>query len=491
MSDAGETKRPRILHFIDGELVEPLNGAWMADIEPATGSAYAELPDGDAADVESATAAAVRAFAGWSKTPAAERSGVMLRIADLMERDLEVLARAESIDSGKPIALARRLDIPRAIANMRFFATAILHERSELYTREGVALDYVLRRPRGVAGLISPWNLPLYLFTWKVAPAIASGCTAVAKPSELTPMTAFLFGQLCREANLPPGVLNIVQGRGPTVGEAITSHPDIKTISFTGGTATGARIAAHAAPQFKKLSLELGGKNPTVVFGDVDLDEVVPGTLRAAFENTGQICLCGPRILVQASIADAFTERFVAAAAALRVGDPLDEDSQQGALVSAQHLEKVSSYVALAREEGGRIVTGGKRPDGLPQRCREGYFLSPTVVTGLGPDCRVNQEEIFGPVVSIIPFETEDQAVEWANATPYGLASSIWTNDLRRAHRVAESIDTGIVWVNTWLSRDLRVPFGGMKQSGVGREGGEEALHFFTEAKTVTIATGA
>jgi aminomuconate-semialdehyde/2-hydroxymuconate-6-semialdehyde dehydrogenase len=479
---------PRILHYIDGAMVEPVNGGWMDDVEPATGAPYAALADGDAADVDLAVAAASRTFDDWSRTPAGERSVVMLRIADLMERDLERLARAESIDAGKPIALARRLDIPRAIANMRFFATAILHQSSELYTREGVALDYVLRRPRGVAGLISPWNLPLYLFTWKVAPAIASGCTAVAKPSEITPMTASLFGELCIEAGLPAGVLNIVQGRGPTVGEAITTHDGIKTISFTGGTATGARIAANGAPRFKKLSLELGGKNPTLVFADVDLDTVVPGTLRAAFENTGQICLCGPRLFVQQDIADEFTERFVEAAAALRVGDPLDDETQQGALVSQQHYDKVTSYVDLAKEEGGTIATGGGRPVGLPERCNDGFFLQPTVVTGLDWQCRVNQEEIFGPVVSIIPFGDEEEAVTWANSTPYGLASSVWTNDLKRAHRVAEAIDTGIVWVNTWLSRDLRVPFGGMKQSGVGREGGEEALHFFTEAKTVTIA---
>ena len=407
-----------------------------------------------------------------------------------MERDHEALARAESIDSGKPIALARRLDIARSIANVRFFATAILHAHSELYETDGVAMDYVLRRPRGVAGLISPWNLPLYLFTWKVAPAIAAGCTAVAKPSEITPMSAFLFGRLCQEAGLPPGVLNIVQGRGPTVGEAITTHPGINTVSFTGGTATGARIAANAAPRFKKLALELGGKNPAIVFADADLEVVVPGTLRAAFENQGQICLCGPRLFVQEPLVDAFTERFVAAAAALRIGDPLEEATQQGSLVSRAHLDKVSSYVALAREEGGTILTGGAPPPPVNERCRDGYFLAPTVVSGLGPDCRVNQEEIFGPVVSIIPFRDEEQVVAWANGTTYGLASSIWTNDLRRAHRMAERIDTGIVWVNTWLQRDLRVPFGGMKQSGVGREGGEEALRFFTEPKTVTIATG-
>jgi aminomuconate-semialdehyde/2-hydroxymuconate-6-semialdehyde dehydrogenase len=405
-----------------------------------------------------------------------------------MERDFEELAQAESVDAGKPIALARRLDIPRAIANVRFFATAILHERSELYERAGVALDYVLRRPRGVAGLISPWNLPLYLFTWKVAPALAAGCTAVAKPSELTPLTAHLFGRLSIEAGLPPGVLNIVHGLGSKVGEAMTAHPGIGTISFTGGTATGRRVAANAAPRFAKLSLELGGKNPTLVFADADLGLAVPGAVRAAFENSGQICLCGPRILVEEAVADTFTERFVAATRALRVGDPTDEATQLGALVSAGHEDKVRSYVQLAREEGGTILTGGGRPE-LPERCRDGYFLAPTVVAGLPPRCRVNQEEIFGPFVTIGTFASEEEAVALANGTPYGLASSVWTSDLRRAHRVAAGVDTGIVWVNTWLSRDLRVPFGGMKQSGVGREGGEEALRFFTEARTVTVST--
>ena len=486
---SGADGLPRIRHLIGGELADPGNGLWMDDIEPATGKAWALVPDGDGADVDRAVAAATAAFPAWARTPAAERSRLLLRLADLMERDLEELIRAESADAGKPIKLARSLDIPRSIANVRFFATAILHTASELYDTPGRNLDYVLRRPRGVAGLISPWNLPLYLFTWKVAPALASGCTVVAKPSELTPMTAYLFARLSLEAGLPPGVLNIVHGRGPTVGEAITTHPGISTISFTGGSATGARVAAAAAPRFKKLALELGGKNPAIVFDDADLDVTIPGVLRAGFENTGQICLCGPRLFVQDGIMDRFLSRYVDAVRGLRLGDPSDPLTDQGALVSRVHHDKVSGYVRLAQEEGGVVVTGGRTPSPINDRCREGFFQEPTVITGLGADCRVNQEEIFGPVVSVIPFRDEEDLLPMANSTTYGLASSVWTTNLRRAHRTAEQLETGIVWINCWLLRDLRVPFGGMKGSGVGREGGEEALHFFTEAKTVTLAT--
>jgi aminomuconate-semialdehyde/2-hydroxymuconate-6-semialdehyde dehydrogenase len=479
----------RILNFIDGEFVPPDSGAWLDNFEPATGKVYSQLPDGDARDVDAAVSTAERAFNTWSATSAAERSRILLRIADLIDANLERLAMAESIDSGKPIALARSLDIPRAASNFRFFATAILHTRDEAHFTDQRAINYTLRQPRGVAGLISPWNLPLYLFTWKIAPALATGNTAVAKPSEITPMTAFLLGELCNEAGLPRGVLNIVHGLGPKVGAAIVAHPRIPAVSFTGGTKTGEAIARVAGPMFKKLSLELGGKNPTIVFADADLKQAIPGAVKAAFSNQGQICLCGSRIFVERSIIDRFTEEFVAITQRLKQGDPLDESTEQGAVTSQQHFDKVMSYIDLAKSEGGKVLSGGGRPPHLPDRCKDGWFIQPTVIAGLGSNCRTNQEEIFGPVVSIIPFDSEPDAIAMANSTPYGLAASLWTTNLDRAHRMAAAIQSGVIWINCWLLRDLRTPFGGMKQSGVGREGGDEALRFFTEPKNICIAT--
>jgi aminomuconate-semialdehyde/2-hydroxymuconate-6-semialdehyde dehydrogenase len=413
---------------------------------------------------------------------------MLLRIAELIDRDLEKFARAESIDTGKPLTLARNLDIPRASSNFRFFATAILHTENEAHVMDGVAFNYTLRQPRGVVGLISPWNLPLYLLSWKIAPALAVGNTAVAKPSELTPMTAFLLCEICREAGLPNGVLNIVHGTGPRVGAPITAHPKIGTISFTGGTVTGRKVAEAGAPLFKKVSLELGGKNPNIIFADADLEAAVSGSVRSSFANQGQVCLCGSRVFVERPAYDEFVSRFTAKAKQLKQGDPLEEKTEQGAIVSQTQLEKVKFYVELAREEGGRIALGGAAPPAPNDRCREGYFFRPTVITGLPVGCRVNREEIFGPVVTITPFDREEEVIAYANDTEYGLASSVWTQNLSRAHRVAEQIHTGTVWVNCWLVRDLRVPFGGMKQSGVGREGGEEALRFFTEPKNVCIA---
>ncbi|HRQ74816.1 MAG TPA: aldehyde dehydrogenase [Phycisphaerales bacterium] len=482
----------RIQNLIDGELVEPISGAYLDNIEPATGKSYAHVPDSDSRDVERAVDAAERAFPGWAAASASERSRLMLRIADLIDRDLDALAWAETIDNGKPLALSRSIDIPRAASNMRFFATAILHTHTESHatdSRSGRALNYTLRQPRGVAGAISPWNLPLYLFTWKIAPALATGNTVVAKPSEITPMTAYLFAKLCVEAGLPPGVLNIVHGLGPKVGAAIVSHPRVPAISFTGGTATGAAIAREAAPMFKKLSLELGGKNPNIIFADADMNKAIETAVRAGFANQGQICLSGSRIFVERSAMDAFLPAFCERVKKLTTGDPLEEGVDQGAVVSQPHMEKVLNAIDRAKGEGGTILCGGGRVPAtqLPARCRDGYFIQPTVITNLPFDARTNQEEVFGPVVTVTPFDDETQVIGWANSTPYGLAATIWTNNLTRAHRVAERVQAGIIWINCWLLRDLRTPFGGMKQSGVGREGGDEALHFFTEPKNVCI----
>src|SRR6266436_4221219 len=478
----------RIRNFINGEFVEPIGGRYLDNVEPATGKPYCQVAESDARDVDLAVAAAEKAFCDWSKKTAAERSNLLLRIAALIERDLEKFARAESIDTGKPISLARTLDIPRAVANFRFFATAILHTESEAHMTDNVAFNYTLRQPRGIAGLISPWNLPLYLLSWKIAPAIAVGNTAIAKPSELTPMTAYMLCQIAREAGLPNGVLNVVHGTGPNVGSAITAHPKINTISFTGGTATGRKVAEACAPLFKKVSLELGGKNPNIIFADADLEAAIDGSVRSSFANQGQICLCGSRVFVERSAYKDFVDRFIDKASQLQVGDPLDEKTDQGAIVSKTQLDKIKFYVDLAQKEGGKIMLGGSPPRPPNERCRDGYFFEPTVITGLPVSCRTNREEIFGPVVTITPFDKEDEVIGYANDTDYGLASRVWTQNLNRAHRVAERINTGTVWVNCWLVRDLRVPFGGMKQSGVGREGGEEALRFFTEPKNVCIA---
>ncbi len=479
---------PQIQNFINGKFVEPVSGRFLNNIEPATGKPYSQVADSGPEDVDLAVAAAEKAFVDWSKKPAAERSQILLRIAELIERDLEKFSRAESIDTGKPITLARTLDIPRAVSNFRFFATAILHTENEAHMTDGVAFNYTLRQPRGIAGLISPWNLPLYLLSWKIAPAIAVGNTAIAKPSELTPMTAFLLCEVCQEAGLPNGVLNVVHGTGPNVGAAITAHPKITTISFTGGTVTGKKVAEACAPLFKKVSLELGGKNPNIIFADADLDAAIAGSVRSSFANQGQVCLCGSRVFVEKPIYKQFVDRFIEKTSQLKQGDPLEEKTEQGAIVNKAQLDKVKFYVDLAQKEGGKIALGGKAPNAPNERTREGYFFPPTVIVDLPVGCRTNREEIFGPVVTITPFETEDEVIRYANDVDYGLSSSVWTQNLSRAHRVAEQIHTGTVWVNCWLVRDLRVPFGGMKASGVGREGGTEALHFFTEAKNVCIA---
>jgi len=475
-----------VLNFIDGSPVAAAASEWLDDVDPATGEKYARIASSDGKDVDRAVAAAVRAFPGWSTTAASERSKILRRLARLIERDLEKLARAESVDSGKPLALARSVDIPRAVQNFDFFADAVTQFSSEAHPTDEVALNYTLRQPLGAVACISPWNLPLYLLTWKIAPALAAGNCVVAKPSEVTPMTAHLLGALSAEAGLPPGVLNIVQGLGPRAGAPLCAHRDIRAVSFTGSTRVGGEIAREAAASFKKISLEMGGKNPTLIFADADLREAIPQTVRAAFSNTGQICLCGSRILVEKSVYAEVREALVERVRALRVGDPLDPATDQGALVSRQHFDKVMGCLSVAREEGGRILCGGGRA-AVPGRCAGGFFVQPTLIEGLGPACRTNQEEIFGPVATLLPFESVDEAVELANSTRYGLAASLWTRDLSRAHRGSARLHSGIVWVNCWMLRDLRTPFGGVKESGVGREGGFDALRFFTEPKNVCV----
>jgi aminomuconate-semialdehyde/2-hydroxymuconate-6-semialdehyde dehydrogenase len=476
----------KLQNYINGVLVPPASGSYFENIEPATGKAYSLIPDSETSDVEAATKAAKAAFPIWSKMSIQERSDVLLRVAQLIGERQEELALAESKDNGKPLKLASTVDIPRAQANFHFYATSILHYASESHSMGDLAINYTLRQPIGVAGCISPWNLPLYLFSWKIAPALAAGNTVVAKPSEVTPYTAYLLSKICIDAGMPKGVLNIVHGLGPKAGAAIIEHDDIPMISFTGGTATGEWIARTAAPKFKKLSLELGGKNPNIIFADCDFDDMLKTTLRSSFANQGQICLCGSRILVERTIYDRFKETFIAEVKKMKVGDPKDPSSKLGAVVSKPHMEKVLSYVELAKEEGGTVLCGGKRAD-VGGEFSEGYYLEPTVIEGLPHTCRTNQEEIFGPVVTLMPFDTEEEALTMANSTKYGLASSVWTSNLKRAHRVARELHTGIVWINCWLLRDLRTPFGGVKQSGVGREGGFEALQFFTEPKNVCI----
>jgi aminomuconate-semialdehyde/2-hydroxymuconate-6-semialdehyde dehydrogenase len=473
-----------VLNYIDGR--QAAAAEWLDGVDPATGEIHARVASSDARDVDRAVAAAVRAFPSWSKAPAADRSKALRRIARLIERDLEKLARAESIDSGKPLSVARSVDIPRAVQNFDFFADAATQFGSEAHATGEVALNYTLRQPLGAVACISPWNLPLYLLTWKIAPALAAGNCVVAKPSEVTPLTASMLGELCSEAGLPPGVLNIVQGLGPRAGAPLCAHREVKAISFTGSTRVGGEIAREAAGSFKKVSLEMGGKNPTLIFADADLPVAIPETVRAAFSNTGQICLCGSRILIERSIYPRVRDELVALVSALRVGDPLEPSTEQGALVSRQHFDKVLGCLEVARQEGGRILCGGGRAR-VEGRCASGFFVQPTLIEGLGPSCRTNQEEIFGPVATLLPFDSTEEAVQLANSTRYGLSASLWTRDLSRGHRVSAQLHCGIVWVNCWMLRDLRTPFGGVKDSGVGREGGMEALRFFTEPKNVCV----
>jgi len=475
-----------IENFIGGEFVSPKSANFIDNINPATGEVIGHIPDSNERDVNEAVIAALKAFPEWSQTTAEARFRILNRIAEIIDENLDALALAETTDNGKPLWLSRKVDIPRASANFRFFATGIMHFSSESHNMDGRAVNYTLRQPIGVVGCISPWNLPLYLFTWKIAPALAAGNCVVAKPSEVTPVTAHLLAQICHKAGLPAGVLNVVHGSGHITGEAIVKHPDIKAISFTGSTRAGERIASLAAPKFKKLSLELGGKNPNIIFADCDWEKMMRTTIQSSFSNQGQICLCGSRILVQETIYEKFRDEFIERTKQLKVGDPLDKSSKQGAIVSKVHFDKIMRCIDTAKQEGGRIILGGAAFKG-EGRCANGYFIEPTIIEGIGPGCQTNQEEIFGPVVSLQPFSTEEEAIELADATGYGLAAMIWTNDISRANRIAMKINSGIIWINCWLVRDLRTPFGGLKSSGVGREGGWEALRFFTDSKNVCV----
>jgi len=475
-----------ILNYINGQYENPISNEWIDNFCPANGEVYGKIPNSSKEDVDNAYIAAKSAFPIWSQTTLEERSRILIRISELLEANLQRFAEAESKDNGKPLSLAKTVDIPRAASNFRFFGNAITQFASESHESVGQdAMNYTLRQPIGVVGCISPWNLPLYLFTWKIAPAIAAGNCVVAKPSEITPMTAYLLGEICTNAGLPKGVLNIVHGLGTTTGQAIVEHPDIKAISFTGGTATGAHIAKTAAPMFKKLSLELGGKNPNIIFSDCDYDDMLETTVRSSFSNQGQICLCSSRIFVEESIYEKFKKDFVTKVKQLKIGNPLENETDIGALVSKPHLEKVLSYIEIAKQENGKILCGGNQVK--VKGYENGYYLEPTIIEVPTDECRVNQEEIFGPVVTIMPFESEDEVLQMANKVKYGLSATLWTNDLKRTMLISNQLQSGIVWVNTWMMRDLRTPFGGVKDSGVGREGGFEALRFFTEAKNVCI----
>jgi aminomuconate-semialdehyde/2-hydroxymuconate-6-semialdehyde dehydrogenase len=476
----------RIQNFINGSYCDPAKGNYIDNYEPATGLVYCQIPDSTEEDIAQAVASAEKAFPIWSTMSGEERGAILMRISLGIEKRMDEFVAAESRDNGKPLTLAAHVDIPRAVSNFHFFATACEHVSSESHLMEGVGVNFTTRKPIGIVGCISPWNLPLYLFSWKIAPALAAGNCVIAKPSEITPYTAYLLGEVIKESGMPNGVLNIVHGTGGKTGDAIVKHPKIKAISFTGGTKTGEYIAQTAGPMFKKLSLELGGKNPNIIFADCDFDEMIKTTIRSSFANQGQICLCGSRIFIERPIYEKFKTAFVERVNQLTVSYPTDKNAKMGALVSLPHLEKVISYIRLAEEEGGSVLTGGERVF-LPEPYNNGYYLAPTVIEGLAYDCRTNQEEIFGPVVTLTPFDTEEEVLMMANSTQYGLSATIWTNDLKKAHRVADKVQAGVVWLNSWLVRDLRTPFGGVKASGVGREGGWEAMRFFTEAKNIFI----
>ncbi len=489
----GPPDAPRRLRlFIDGAFVDAVSGRTFQDISPVDGRVVAEVAEAGAEDVDRAVQAARRALDGpWGSMPANARLDLIAKVADrIMERFDEFLG-AEIADTGKPVGWACDVDIPRGAANFRIFANLLRNLPTESFqtdTADGQgALNYALRSPVGVVGVICPWNLPLLLMTWKVAPALACGNTVVVKPSEETPATATLLAEVMNEVGIPPGVYNVVHGFGPgSAGEAITQHPGVSAITFTGESRTGGAIMRAASSTVKHLSFELGGKNPAIIFADADFDAAVAGTARSTFANCGQVCLCSERIYVERPIFERFVAALKAEAEKLVLGDPTDPATTMGPLISRGHREKVLGYCDLARQEGATVVTGGKIPD-LGDRFADGAFIEPTIWTGLPESARCIREEIFGPVCHIQPFDTDDEALAMANDSPYGLCAAVWTGNLGRAHRLARRLETGMVWINTWFLRDLRTPFGGVKLSGVGREGGAHSVDFYTELKNVCV----
>lgn len=476
----------QLQNFIHNRFVPPQSGSYLENFEPRTGKVYGQVPDSDERDALAAIEAASEARASWARTTKEERSTYLLKMAELIRVHSSELIEAEVRDNGKPIKLASMVDIPRSAANFEYFAKVIVGQTHQAFEPREDYLHYTRPTPLGVVTCISPWNLPLYLLTWKIAPALAAGNTVVAKPSEVTPKTAYLLGKIVQEAGLPPGVLNIVHGLGHKLGPTLTTDPRVRAVSFTGSTKTGEVIARAASPLFKKISLELGGKNPTVIFDDADLERTLSHAARASFANQGQICLCGSRILIHQSIYQRVKTELIKRADGLVMGDPLSPETQHGALVSREHRDKVVGMIELAKKDGARLLCGGT-PGGLGGELAQGYFLRPTLLEGLPPEHTINQEEIFGPVASLIPFKTEEEAIEIANGVGYGLAASVWTENIHRAHRVAHALEAGMVWINSWMERDLSTPFGGVKASGVGREGGQYALSFFQEQKSIGL----
>nr|WP_276531429.1 aldehyde dehydrogenase [Fictibacillus nanhaiensis] len=470
--------------FIDGEYVDALSGETFESINPATNKKLALVANGSEQDAKRAIQSAKNAYDSgvWSKMPVEERSDILCKMADLIMQNVDELAMVETLDVGKPIKESRGFDIPRAASNFRFFAEMSKYMVSEHYDKHNI-MSYAKYSPAGVTSLIIPWNLPFMQMTWKASAALAAGNTVVVKPASYTPLSAVRFGDIANEAGLPPGVLNIITGPGSTLGAAMTTDPNVRRISFVGESNTGKTIMKNAAENLIPVSLELGGKSANIVFEDADLDEAVKGSIDAIYRNQGEICLAGSRLLLQESIYDEFLEKFVAAVKKIKVGDPTQEETDMGALVSKSHLETVETYVDIGLKEGAKLACGGKRADGL----EAGNFYEPTVLYDVNNKWRVAQEEIFGPVLVVIPFKTEEDAIRIANDSQYGLAGVVWTNDIRRAQRVSAAVDSGLLWVNCWYIRDLRTPFGGSKASGIGREGGRHSFEFYSEAKTITM----